>query len=102
MHGIATLALFTLTVFLLSGGVGFTIFWSHGQIVGEPYPMQYVYAPIVFFLLSLGVMGVYMLHLAPYNFTDKRKLADRQCFVGLTLLTVCAGGMELLLALSLS
>ena len=91
-------ALAVVCVFLLGGGLGLTLIAVCGSnvIEAEPYPLQYSLAPAAMFVLSLGVMGTYILMLAGHNLEGNERLGEKQCYVGFSLVCSCFLGMELL------
>lgn len=99
---LAEALMLTACVFLLSGGLAFTLFMVQGARVleAEPYPAQTVLAPVAMFVLSLGVMGACILALAGDSLAGDVALGKRQFYAGVSLVGACFVGMELLCQLA--
>jgi len=91
------IAILTLAIFLLNGGLAFLNMLINGAPSNEPYPKLLSLTPIAMFLTSLGAMGIFMVILCSKNANDNGGLARKQFYAGFSLLFICYVGLELLL-----
>ena len=93
-----TIATIAVALFLMSGGMSLLNMLINGPQLSEPYPKIVALTPIAMFLTVLGVTGAYLVMLVPSNLKNGNgNLAQKQLFIGGTLLVGAYLGLELLL-----
>ena len=91
-----------IVIFLATGGIALINMLVNGPSKNDPYPKLTSLTPTAMFLTILGTTGVFLLVLSPRNVrVGNVKLAEKQFWVGFTLLFMCYVGLELLLRLGL-
>jgi len=96
-------AIIAVAIFLATGGVALvnTLINGHSSS-NDPYPKLTALTPIAMFLIILGVTGVFLVILSPQNIRNGNvKLAEKQFWVGFTLMFTCYVCLELLFRLGL-